>query len=355
MTSPQRSAVILSNPSDWDEWLEIIKTKAVGGEVWKFIDPAVVKNELPSLTEPTIPTPKDVNPNKTSIAQLDDDEKEELRFQRLTYKRKVAAFDRQKAAVATLRSFIQETITRTYLTYTFNCETPYDMLVALKQHVAPTDQAREIELTKQYQKLKEAPRSQDLDTWLQQWEKTYKECKQLELPDVYEDRPLYDFLNAISGIASEFANVWMINIQVKLDTGDTIPDLYKIVELFRNNRRLINAQEGLATHGVFPASFQGQSIDKNESKKKSPCLCGEDHRYKDCPYLMESARTEDWQPDTNIQEQIDTKLRNSEYLRTLIDKLRKEQASRSPSQQNTQQQDQQREEESLGAFSLGAI
>ena len=70
---------------------------------------------------------------------------------------------------------------------------------------------------------------------------------------------------------------------------------------------------------------------------------------------MESARTEDWQPDTNIQEQIDTKLRNSEYLRTLIDKLRKEQASRSPPQQNTQQQDQQREEESLGAFSLAAF
>jgi hypothetical protein len=113
MTSHQKSTVILSNPSDWDEWLEIIKTKAVGGEIWSFIDPATVKDELPTLTEPTIPTPKDVNPTKTSLAQLDDDEKEELRFQRLSYKRKVATFDRQKAAVATLRSFIQETITRT--------------------------------------------------------------------------------------------------------------------------------------------------------------------------------------------------------------------------------------------------
>jgi len=148
---------------------------------------------------------------------------------------------------------------------------------------------------------------------------------------------------------------------MKLDSGDALLDLYKIVELFWNNRRLLNAQEGLATHRAFPATFQGQSIDKNESKKKSPCLCGGDHRYKDRPYPVESARTEDWQPDANIQEQIDTKLRNSEYLCALIDKLRKEQASRSlpeqntPSEQNTQQQDQQREEESLRAFSLGAL
>jgi hypothetical protein len=62
MTSTQKSTVILSNPSDWDEWLEIIKTKAVGGEVWRFIDPAIAKDELSSLTEPTIPTPRYVVP-----------------------------------------------------------------------------------------------------------------------------------------------------------------------------------------------------------------------------------------------------------------------------------------------------
>jgi hypothetical protein len=65
--------------------------------IWKFIDLAIAKDELPYLAEPTIPTPQDVNPDKTSLAQLDDDEKEELRFQRLSYKRKIATFDRQKA------------------------------------------------------------------------------------------------------------------------------------------------------------------------------------------------------------------------------------------------------------------
>jgi hypothetical protein len=170
---------------------------------------------------------------------------------------------------AALRSFIQETITRTYLTYTFDCDTPYDMLIAMKQRVAPTNQARKIELVNQYQKLKKAPRSQNLDNLAPVVGETYKECKQLKLPDVEDDRLLYHFLNAISGIAPEFANVWTINIQMKLDSGDPLPDLYKIVKLFRNNRRLSNARKGLATHGAFPTSFQGQSIDKNESKKKA--------------------------------------------------------------------------------------
>jgi hypothetical protein len=67
-------------------------------------------------------------------------------------------------------------------------------------------------------------------------------CKQLKLLDIEDDRPLYDFLNAISGIAPELANVWTTSIQMKLDYGDALLDLYKIVELFRNNKRLSNAQ-----------------------------------------------------------------------------------------------------------------
>jgi hypothetical protein len=115
------------------------------------------------------------------------------------------------------------------------------MLTALKQHIAPTDQAREVELISRYNKLKEAPHTQDLDSWLREWEKIYTDCKELKLPDVDKDRPIFDFLNAVSSIAPDFAGVWRIGIQKKQNRGKKVPGLYKILELFRNDRRLATA------------------------------------------------------------------------------------------------------------------
>ena len=54
----QRTMVILNSPSDWDKWLEIIKTKALGSEIWDFVNPATEKAKLPSLLEPEVPIAK---------------------------------------------------------------------------------------------------------------------------------------------------------------------------------------------------------------------------------------------------------------------------------------------------------
>jgi len=131
-TSAQRVAIILNSSSDWDEWIEVVRTKALGNDIWEFVNPATAKAELPTLAEPSIPTAADINPAK-ALDKLSEDEKEQLRLLRYDYKRRITSYDRQKAAIGSLRSFIQETVSRTYLIYTFRCESPYDMLVALKQ------------------------------------------------------------------------------------------------------------------------------------------------------------------------------------------------------------------------------
>ena len=40
------------------------------------------------------------------------------------------------------------------------------MLVALKKHLAPTDQAKEFEITRRYAKLKSYDKSQLIEQWL---------------------------------------------------------------------------------------------------------------------------------------------------------------------------------------------
>jgi hypothetical protein len=175
-------------------------------------------------------------------------------------------------------------------------------------------------------------------------EKIYTECKELNLPDVDKHRSLFDFLHAAASIAPEFASVWRISIQKKQAAGKETLDLYKLIELFRNDRRLADAhsQKG-GSHSAFAASFQGKSLENSDSattvtdKGKKPCLCGVQHRFRDCPYLIESIRPKDWKPDLTIQKQIDDKLRKRPNLRQTVNWSRK---------QATKKQDGQRAESS---------
>ena len=73
-----------------------------------------------------------------------------------------------------------------------------------------------------------------------------------------------------------------------VNSGEEIPDLYKMVEWFRNHYHLVGAQKESASHSAFAATLQGQTADEKGKEKKSTCLYREEHRFKECPYLIES-------------------------------------------------------------------
>ena len=127
----QRTTIILSGPNDWDEWIEVVKAKAEAGKVWEFVNPSLTQQELKELIKPEVPKAKDVNPGTTTVAELLDIELDELKLLRYDFKHRLQLFERQDTALSTLKSFIQETISRTFLPYTFKKESTYDVLVAL--------------------------------------------------------------------------------------------------------------------------------------------------------------------------------------------------------------------------------
>ena len=86
---------------------------------------------------------------------------------RTDYKEDLDLFKKQESALNNLRCHIQEAVSRNYLIYTFCCDTPYDMLVSLKQRVAPTDDAQKLQFATQYVKLKMGPQNQNIEIWLQ--------------------------------------------------------------------------------------------------------------------------------------------------------------------------------------------
>ena len=319
MQTPVRTTIILTGPNDWDEWIEVVKTKAEAGRIWDYVDPSKSKEEVKTLSRPEIPMAKDVNPGKNTMAELTPDEQEELKLLRFDYKHRVQLYERQDIALSSLKGYIQETISRTFLSYTFKKESTHEVLIALKQRVAPTDRARKLELSQRYARLRKTPKSQSVEVWLQSWEQTYTECKDLKLPIVEDNLPLYDFLHAVSELAPEFSSVWTVNLETMEAENKTLPDIFRIIGLFRDHQCLANARKGKAA-SAFPVTLKDQVLepssgdlkDQKEAKtdtKKKTCICGAEHRFSTCPYLIESKRPQGWTPDPEIQKVVDEKLK----------------------------------------------
>ena len=143
----------------------------------------------------------------------------------------------------------------------------------------------------------------------------------------------------ISGIISGFSEYWLCEIQRKQDKKKTPPDLYKIVELFRNDMRITNVNAKRGTH-AFAATFQGKLIDdpkanvetdekiKSGSKSgKFECVCGKKHPFRKCFYLVEFIRLKNWKPNAEKQKEIDKKIAANSKLQNAVKCAQKEAAT----------------------------
>src|SRR5438045_3249893 len=200
-----------------------------------------------------------------------------------------------------------------------NKESVYDKLAALKKRLAPTDRARKIELARTYQSLKRPPRQMPVERWLQQWEKIYTDAKKLELPEVQDDRPLYDFLLVIKSLEPTFAVTHEVLIAQKTKEDQDLLTLYNLVEDFRNHRCITQTTTTKPSHSAF-ATFQGETASSNVRK---PCVCGDMHLFRQCPYLIEFRQLTDWKPDPKVQRQIDEALEKSAKLRASVGRARR--------------------------------
>jgi len=138
-------SVILASPNNWDEWIKVIKLKANNNRLWEYVDPSTPETNLLKLEVPVRASPKDANSRgKTKLAELDEEEKEELRTLKADHRDDMKLYRKQLLALNTLRSYILSSILRTYLIYTFKCITTYNVLVSLKKRIAPTNNVRKL-------------------------------------------------------------------------------------------------------------------------------------------------------------------------------------------------------------------
>lgn len=163
------------------------------------------------------------------------------------------------------------------------------MLRALKQRLAPSDEARNLGIEQRYHKLCKGPGTQNIDTWLDDWTTTYTEAKEHGIAEATGTRPIRDFLMAAGSKEPTFADAHPLRIRMHKTTYD----FYSLIKDFRLHIRLpkINQPSESNTHSAFAAnstklsnnaSFRGQPL----SGPPKPCVCGDTHWFSDCYYLV---------------------------------------------------------------------
>jgi hypothetical protein len=309
---------------------------ARGLNVWDYID----EEGTAELTEPPEPIPNDIKPSAdddtpTPFSGLNKDQLEEYRNRQRKYDRDIKIYDRRVASIETIRAHILTTVAREHVTFLLNQPTPRAMIKNLALRFSPTAEYRERQLEILFAKLRtERLEVYNWETVFAEWERAYATGKKANFADTTGTRCQRLFLTTIERFVPEFCAYW----RNKLLDGTNI-DFYMLVQKAREYRVLSMIDHvrpiSSATFSTSSNTPNGstpslQGRDSNGDKVYGDCLCGNPHRFKDCPYFMRKARPASWNPDPTIQAKIDQKLASNDSLRRAVEMCQRHDTPETP-------------------------
>ena len=339
--SSNTKRIILSKPSDWPLWIDSIKTSAKQRHVWGLVDPDI------AIKPTTLQRPIPISiPSLPADGLLSDDEMKMFEQRRKLYKAQLEDFKEESKALADITDAIQDTVSTTNVAYYQNTHDPWSMLQALKAALAPSDYARRRELEIKFEKLKKGPGSQHLETWLDEWQQTYTQAKNIGLPEVSnEDAVIENLIYAIRTRDEGWAGGAIIAF---IGTSKTFTEvLGKARQHARTLRLRPTAQP---TQSAFAAHTTAQGTDPSRSKSRGPtlrgehartpleCLCGLNHWYAECPYLNNAARPRTWKPNPEIESKIKEAL-NDQNTKDKVDRNIQRQKDKKAKREREQKQE----------------
>ena len=318
-----RKELILKDHEQWDTWMLSLRSKVDRYNLWPYLDPDTATADVPELVQPTRPTYATVKQGTTKLADLNTEERLELSELRAIYLEDQRLYTKQWEVYHELRDWFLQTTATTLHPFFVRLSDPRLMLIEIKKRCTIINHIREIELGQEYAKQKQTPKNQDLNTWINNWEVLYQKCKTANIVEVAQDRPVFDFLAAIRPLAPSFADVWLELYQAKKLNGEALPELPKVVEMFRNHRRLVGTQPSQSNinQAAFTASVQGQTATEHSFT----CLCGDSHAFDECAYLNPYIRPDGWTGDPALKQRIQDILEQGGRRKVQIDHMIKRQ------------------------------
>ena len=204
------------------------------------------------------------------------------------YKEELANTKQILDTIQTVRNYIVTTISSCNIVYINNKNIVYQMLVALKKRLAPTNYTRKLDLARKYNKLKTYSKRENIEKQLKDQETTFTNKKKLSILEVVDERSLFDFTHAISIIDSRYATTQEYFLTQKVKTREPLLELYDLVEDFRNHYQWSEALKPSYSHSRFA------TLNRESQKHKKSCLYREKHDNLDnqdkCEYIIPKNR-----------------------------------------------------------------
>jgi hypothetical protein len=262
------------------------------------------------------------------ITILDLTEKEVARYELWlkAYSRKEAQWSKKEKALREFNHEISRTIAARHIYLISDCSSPYQRLKSLKKHLCPSTSERHYQLRAHYQGLLHAPKRSNLDSWFEDWLETTRLMKEAALPEVSGNRAQEDFIQAVRSLDDSWSTYQLTELvrkdQMEMEyTG--ISDLVaEYRSYYRRIRPVASSLGSFATLGIADQSQNKQqskgaqeisqshdasskSSSTQREKRGTKCLCGDQHKFQDCPYINPAQRQAGWHPDQQIVRRFD--------------------------------------------------
>jgi len=345
------SVVVLKSQADWPRWLAVIQTKANHNSVWDYIKPTLDQGEIrPELHKPSPPVVATFNsatPNAT-LQSLDSEQLKRYEIAYRVYKDELKDWERRQTTINDIDDYIMRT-TGAYWSTIERVQGVKERLQRLKEHVAPSNYAREQEVLARYESVRRSAKVTQTTEWLQQWESTLSDLKERNLPEAEGIRPTRAFLQAVEPIQPLFTQTWTNTIESTAvmnpseDLTAKIPDGFQIAQIFRNQANLITNRD--ATAAFSTATLQGPTLQGEEAefqgKADQQCFDGYGgHTLDRCFYLRKDLRPDGWIMRTGQVRQMleglkkspDLQEQHQEAIKEMEDFLDKSKKEDAPSQ-----------------------
>jgi hypothetical protein len=136
--STNQLSVILTGDENWHLFIELVKTKSLESNTWRYINPAALMEAILTHTRPIEPTFETVHPRPqgsqvpTVLADLSPIEYAHYQELKHDYRDSLKEYIKTEEALAKMRTLIQNSVKSELITHTLNCPTARDMLLNLR-------------------------------------------------------------------------------------------------------------------------------------------------------------------------------------------------------------------------------